>query len=66
MTEKDKCHYCEKHVDEINCGKNFGNTSYACTRKEGHEGRHVACGITIHKIKIWKGVKDGQFNMETI
>ncbi len=25
-----------------------------CTRKAGHEGDHVACAITEHRVKVWR------------
>lgn len=35
------------------CGEvhNFG---YACTRKIGHEGNHIACGLVKHNYAVWK------------
>jgi hypothetical protein len=36
------------------CGATSGD--FICSRNEGHEGNHVACGYSKHGIKIWTNI----------
>lgn len=47
------CKYCETNplVSE-GCPASHPE-GYLCTREEGHEGDHVACGVSDHPIVIW-------------
>ncbi len=36
------------------CLNTHKDSSYACTRLEGHTGKHVACGLSEHDLKVWK------------
>jgi len=53
------CHYCKETTsEEERCGAltpEDEDIDYGCcTRKRGHKGIHVACGIREHRIVTWK------------
>jgi len=56
--EKEEVKRCtvEKRVCKspkyCNCNKVSPNF-YRCTRRKGHTGPHIACGITVHNVAIW-------------
>ena len=42
-------HDCDCHGS---CGKRH-RTGFMCTRPVGHEGPHIACGLSLHQYVIW-------------
>lgn len=48
--EEPQCEYCMSEGSE-RCYSRFGN--YGCTRAQGHEGDHVACGNSVHELYRW-------------
>ncbi len=54
MKEIFGCKYCcESNGRYCGAVKDL-KTPYGCTRKVGHKGTHVACGVGNHKIIQWK------------
>lgn len=47
------CRYCRRD-DKPACRCIDPKEGYLCTRKRGHKGKHVACGIDTCNIKAWK------------
>ncbi len=45
------CEFCGH--DKPHCGAPHPKWAI-CTREKNHEGPHVACGITDHKVMKWK------------
>lgn len=39
---------------DLGCSSIDPETKMICTREKGHEGKHVACGVSKHKIAEWK------------
>ena len=52
QTAKRPC-YCEGH-DGSRCFV-VNEAGLICTRREGHAGPHVACGIEKHCLAEWQG-----------
>uniref|UniRef100_A0A6H2A6E3 Uncharacterized protein n=1 Tax=viral metagenome TaxID=1070528 RepID=A0A6H2A6E3_9ZZZZ len=48
--KKDDCEFC---ADYDWCDDYEETMGWGCTRPKGHEGAHVACGITYHEIHTW-------------
>ena len=54
------CPYCEWNIAETDwsCRSRCpGEYPYFCSREDGHEGAHVACGTDRHQVATWKGGK---------
>jgi len=52
----DECVWCcGKHEDA--CGseshRNDAGKVYFCTRRKGHDGVHMACGVMEHELSAW-------------
>ena len=53
-TEKKKeCRFCVKGNNEVMCEWSSSQSGLFCTRKSGHPGQHVACGIYRHDMERW-------------
>jgi len=46
-----KCYYCRDYDNNHRGCDEFNE--YSCTRDKGHKGKHVACGISTHRLIIW-------------
>lgn len=46
--------------DLSECGATFesGAAEYLCSRPDGHDGPHAACGTAMHPIVTWGGEGD--------
>jgi len=49
------CTYCGWHEtdDTTVCPATSKRHGYHCSRPEGHDGPHVACGTSSHQIATW-------------
>jgi len=45
------CPHCATRMGKY-CGDN--DEGYVCSRPEGHEGEHMACGLLNHPIRTWR------------
>lgn len=45
----------KKEPRDVNCSDTSPD-GYVCTKPEGHDGRHSACGVTEdeHPIEVWE------------
>lgn len=48
------------------CADPEGQFIYDCTREKGHEGPHIACGITVHQGAKWDQVLPDQAASPTL
>ncbi len=47
---------CCEHVGIEGCFARYDSiVTIVCTRKAGHDGDHVACATTEHRVKVWRG-----------
>jgi len=46
------CKYCDEGAQDEGCPE-VTKRGYKCTRKKGHDGKHVACGGLQHRIEEW-------------
>ena len=60
MKSDEPCKFCDKSKFNIKmrCGEK--GSGWICTREEGHNPPHIACGVFDHEIHIWEGGEDGE------
>ena len=61
------CQFCRGDFDEVPCGHEFilGPSRFSCTRKDGHDGLHVACGGDHeHSLAVWDNEGEGYYTRD--
>jgi len=51
--EEDKHCVCYERAG-VPCSSRFSEKGFHCTRGVDHEGSHVACGSTVHRLATWE------------
>lgn len=54
-TRSHECPFCASGEEPNYCEAESAPDKFLCTREKGHDGPHVACGVSEHEIITWEG-----------